>query len=279
MKAVPLLALFALQTGSWGPPVVLGQLQDRSIDQSSGLAASRRSPGLLWTHNDHKPELYLIDLQGRTRSVWKLPIPAFDWEDLSPGPNASLYAGDIGDNGRRRSEIVVHRFDEPALGDRQIRGLKAIRLRYPDGRHDAEALMVHPKTGVLYIVTKARGEDTETGVYKATPPFPAGLITLRKIASLTLPEENPITLVIGRVTGGSISPDGRRVALCDYLRGYEAALPPGETDFDRIWRAAWTTFDLGPRRQGESIAYSLDGNSLFATSEGVPCPLVQVKRR
>jgi hypothetical protein len=37
-------------------------------------------------------------------------------------------------------------------------------------------------------------------------------------------------------------------------------------------------FDLGKRKQGESIAYSSDGKSLFATSEGRRAPLIQVVR-
>src|SRR5688500_5814903 len=33
-------------------PVQLAALEDRRVRESSGLAASRRSPGLIWTHND-----------------------------------------------------------------------------------------------------------------------------------------------------------------------------------------------------------------------------------
>ena len=33
------------------------------------------------------------------------------------------------------------------------------------------------------------------------------------------------TVFGGMITGGDISPDGLRVALCDYVQGYEIALP------------------------------------------------------
>jgi hypothetical protein len=40
-----------------------------------------------------------------------------------------------------------------------------------------------------------------------------------------------------------------------------------------------TGFDLGKRKQGESIAYRLDGDALLATSEGKEFDLLQVERR
>ena len=82
----------------------------------------------------------------------------------------------------------------------------------------------------------------------------------------------------GVVTGGSISPDGRRVALCDYFQGYEIVLPASSRDFDDIWRQRMTGFDLGKRKQGEAIAYRLDGNALLATSEGKQSPLIMALR-
>ena len=80
------------------------------------------------------------------------------------------------------------------------------------------------------------------------------------------------------VTGGSISPDGRRVALCDYFQGYEIVLPASSKDFNDIWKQRMTGFDLGKRKQGESITYRLDGKAFLATSEGKQSPLIQVLR-
>ena len=80
------------------------------------------------------------------------------------------------------------------------------------------------------------------------------------------------------ITGGSISPDGRRVALCDYFQGYEIVLPARSSNFDDIWKERMIGFDLGKRKQGESITYRLDGKALLATSEGKEPPLIQVLR-
>ena len=96
---------------------------------------------------------------------------------------------------------------------------------------------------------------------------------LRKVGEPRVP-----SLFGGAITVGSISPDGRRVALCDYFSGYELVLPAGSSNFDDIWKQKMIGFDLGKRKQGESITYRLDGRALLATSEGKQSPLIQVER-
>ena len=139
-------------------------------------------------------------------------------------------------------------------------------------KHDAEALLVHPRTGNLYIVTKVLIANPV--VYEAVAPFTAGRsITMRRVGEPRVP-----SLFGGAITGGSISPDGRSVALCDYFSGYELVLPAGASNFDDIWKQKMIGFDLGKRKQGESITYRLDGKALLATSEGKQAPLIQVER-
>lgn len=266
-------------------PVQLATLEDRRINESSGLVASRRSPGLFWTHNDSGdgPVVYAFDRKGRSRGTWHVEgASARDWEDMAAGPGpvqgqSYLYAGDIGDNGREREFVVVYRFPEPELSATQAaprearptQPAEALRLKYPDGAHNAEALVVHPTTGDLYIITKT---NAEAGVYKLAAPFdPKAVNTLVKIATLRGPD------FFGTlITGADISPDGRRVALCDYAQGYELTLPEGSKGFDEVWRQTPLALSLGARLQGESVAYRLDGAALLATSEGTPTPLFEV---
>jgi hypothetical protein len=79
-------------------------------------------------------------------------------------------------------------------------------------------------------------------------------------------------------TGGEISPDGRRVALCDDDSGYELELPAGNSNFDQIWSQPLVPVNLGERKQGEGIAYAPDGSALYATSEKLPTPLIEIPR-
>ena len=86
------------------------------------------------------------------------------------------------------------------------------------------------------------------------------------------------SLLGGVLTGGSISPDGRHVAFCDYLQGYELTLPAASKSFNDIWKQTMLSFALGERKQGEAIAYRADGKAVLATSEGKSPPLLQVER-
>jgi hypothetical protein len=149
---------------------------------------------------------------------------------------------------------------------------EAIRLRYPDGKHDAETLMVHPVTGSIFVVTKVA--FVNPSIYEAAGPVSSERpITLKRLGELNIP-----SLLGGIITGGDISPDGRRVALCDYMQGYEIVLPQGAA-FNKIWNQPLMPIGLGQRKQGEAIAYRLDGKALLATSEGSTAPLIQVVRR
>ncbi len=279
-------------SAQYGTARKIASLKDTAVKESSGIAASRRTPGMYWTHNDSGdgPFLYAFDERGRSRGVWKLNgVKARDWEGIAAGPGpdarrAYLYVGDIGDNSERRSDIIIYRVPEPipALGDELSNRKKplitepfeTIRLRYPDGSHDAEALLVHPKTGNAYIVTKRVFGNPQ--VYEAAMPSTptSEPLVLRHLGELAIP-----SLFGGIITDGAISPDGTRIILCDYLRGYELVLKSGNAAFNTIWKQPISSIDLGSRKQGEAITYRLDGRALLATSEGSPAPLLQIVRR
>ncbi len=274
---------------AYGSPVQIAVLKDKAVKESSGIAASRRFHGVYWTHNDSGdgPLIYAFDKSGVSKGVWRVSgATARDWEDIAagPGPGAGksyLYIGDIGDNQEKRPEIVVYRVPEPEINTKGLAKGKnsatdpseAIRLRYPDGSHDAESLLVHPRTGSIYIVTKLA--FAYPGIYEATAPIQAGRpITLKRVGTLEVP-----SLFGGIITGGAISPDGRRVAFCDYMQGYEAVLENGNSSFDTIWKRPLTPISLGSRKQGEAITYRMDGKALLMTSEGSPMPLIQIERQ
>jgi hypothetical protein len=270
----------------------LGHLHDAAVNESSGLIASRRNPGLYWTHNDSGDGPFLYCLRGRGEScgVWTVTgAEARDWEDMAAGPGPGrqrsyLYVGDIGDNLDDQEHVTVYRVAEPDVaasptGTRSAPAAteeaEALGLRFPDGPHNAEALLVHPQTGDLYLVTK----EGAAAVYVARAPLsPSSVNLLVRVAVL------PIGTGQGRnglVTGGDISPDGRRVALCTYGDAYELEAPAGE-EFDAVWQQPPHRIRLGVRPVGEAIAYRLDGRALLTTSEeplGAPTPFEQVERR
>lgn len=289
MFILGLIIVFVFQL--YGTPTKIANLKNTAIDESSGLAASRLNPNIYWTHNDSGdgPLVYAFDATGESRGVFRVAgAQARDWEDMAIGPGLQagqsyLYLGDIGDNDQARADIVVYRVAEPKLmpedkpssknNPKTTAAAEAIRLRYPDGKFDAETLLVHPNTGNLYIITKVILKNAT--VYEAPAPLvPGKVITMKRIGEIKVP-----SIMGGALTGGSISPDGRRVALCDYLQGYEVVLPASSKNFNDIWKQTITGFTLGKREQGESITYRADGKALLATSEGKLPPVIQVELR
>lgn len=197
------------------------------LTESSGVVASRRAPGLYWTHNDSGDEavLYATDSTGSDLGFVRVAgARNLDWEDLAYGPcvrapEGCLYAADIGDNHRRRARIVLYRLEEPAPprgpGDtlRTAPLLDSIVLRYPDRAHDAEALAVTPDGTLLLVAKDLVGPAV---LFRAPAPGdgPQGPITLQRAGELSLTTD----LARGRVvTGAALSPDGRNLVLRTYV--------------------------------------------------------------
>lgn len=270
----------AIRPEGYARPRVAGHLEDRRITESSGLVASRSYPEILWTHNDSDdgPYLYALGVHGAAIGRWMVAgADALDWEDIAigPGPRTGrwyIYVGDIGDNETGRDHVVVYRVEEPDpfTGATTTRPAQALRLVYPDRPHDAEALLVHPVTGDLYIVTK--DFSGLAIVFKAAAPLTRdnALVRLRRM---------DLDGALGGITAGDISPDGTRLALATYSGAFEFYLPEDSSSFDDIWIQEPRSIAIGGRAQGEAIAYGANGKSLFTTSEGRFSPLLRLVTR
>ena len=273
----------------FGRPIVIGSIKSPDITESSGLAASRCQTGVLWTHNDSGDDafIYAINLKGDSLGTWKIPnAQNIDWEDIAAykdkGGQCFIYIGEIGDNKAKRDEHAVYRVAEPtvspvtASSNRQApltaKNAAIIRFSYPERNSDAETLMVNPKNGDIYVVTKR--VSGPASVFRLKPEFDRGeTAKAEKVAELSVP-----AIPNGFLTGGDISPDGRHMIICDYTQAYEYTLPKG-ADFDEVWKQIPETVDRGQLKQGEAVCYNVDGTAIFATSEGKNSPLIEVKRK
>lgn len=245
-------------------PSVNRRLADPSIVEGSGLARSGRHPGVLYVVNDsgHGSQVYAVGADGGTRAKLTLAgAETHDWEALSSGPGHSLWVADIGDNAAERDEVTVYRVSEPAsLRDRDV-AWREYRLRYPDGAHDAEALLVHPRTGRVYVAAKSLDDP---GLYAAPRSLdPGGKAALMR----------RVGTVPWYVTGGEFAPDGSRFVLRDPSTAYvyevrDDVVAPTTSDARLV--------PLPRQKQGESAAWTADGTALLVGSEGAGSALWQV---
>ncbi|MFF9195655.1 WD40 repeat domain-containing protein [Streptomyces sp. NPDC014779] len=238
-------------------------IEDPRITESSGLAASRTHPGVYWTHNDQDaPLIYGID--SRTgKTVATLTMKGVgkprDMEAISVGPDGAVYVGDIGDNlDGSWDHVWIYRFPEPKeLRDQTVRATQ-FDVKYADGARNAEALMVHPKTGRVYIASK---NEDGGGLYAGPERLdPSRTNVFRRIGDVPW------------VTDGAFSPDGERLVLRGYLTAREYAWKDGRLADDG------TPVGAPFQGQAESVTYTPDGSALLFGSEGRNSRVVRVER-
>ncbi|CAL9453603.1 WD40 repeat domain-containing protein [Streptomyces sp. NPDC050585] len=235
-------------------------LKDPRITESSGLAASRAHPGVYWTHNDQdEPRVFAVD--GRTgETVAVVTLRGVgkprDMEAISVGPDGYVYVGDIGDNlNGSWSHVWIYRFREPERLRDQTVDATQYTVRYEDGPRDAEALMVHPRTGRVYIASK---NEEGGGLYEGPAKLSAkGANVFRRIGEVPW------------VTDGAFSPDGTRLVLRGYFSARGYAWKDGRPGADDRVRAPI----LG---QAESVTYTPDGSALLFGTEGGHGQVVRV---
>ena len=219
VKLLP--AIFLVAVGVWSASVPcaraqaqpvadnvlrVGTIENPAITESSGLVASRRFPGVFWTHNDAGSEgaIFAITKQGKSLGSFELGGPQFnDMEDIATDGGGNLYLADIGDNGGSRSTLFVHRVREPdpraATGHATVN--RSWRLKFPGARDDAESFFVLGGNG--YLITKPRKNGKVT-IYTFRLSNTARTITLQSVGRIS---------VAAPVTAADISPDGRRLGL------------------------------------------------------------------
>jgi hypothetical protein len=232
------------------------RLLDPAIVESSSLVVARADLGLVYTANDGPARrVFAVDMaSGRTvATTTLLGIQPVDVEAMAPGPGRTLYIADIGDNPRARDTLNVHRIPEPGRTSGATRPV-TYRLAYPDGAHDAEALLVHPRSGRLLVVSK----QLLGGTVYAAPS---------RLSEWSVNRLRPVAEVSGPVTDGAFMTDGRTAVLRTY-GGAIAYRVPG-------WRPS-ATWRLPSQRQGESLAALPGRRAVLVGSEGPNSPVVAV---
>jgi hypothetical protein len=279
-----------------------GRVESAELVEASGLVASRRHPGVLWSHNDGADgRVFAVDATGSDLASYALGVDGLrDVEDIAlvGGVDGDvLLLADIGDNGIERDTIAVHLVDEPdPARDDALGPVSTLTLRYPDGPHDAETLLVDERAGRIVVVTQEQQRDADGApdpfgvtlpslVFEAPLDAPADVtvelalvgevdtVALEERLGSLLPHPSTVLGFGGVVTGGDVAPDGSLVAL----RTYEAVwLWPRRSD-QSVAEAIVEIGEFpcrvehGPEAQGEAVAFL--GDQLVTLGEGSHRPI------
>lgn len=242
------------------------------VREASGVAASRVHDDVLWVHNDSDGGAVVFAVAPTGEMIGRAALNGAqnrDWEDIAVarcpagGPDGDcIFIGDIGDNRAAREAIGLWIVPEPdPRADENIDAV-FVRLRYPDGPRDAEAMAVL-EDGSALIVSK--GREHPVSVYRSEPlNWPSGSApepTMTLIARLSA---EPVSLP-EQVTGADVDGKGR-IAVRSYatLQFYRlasdsmVALLPDPARLDSL-----------SEPQGEGVAFGRRG-LVYLISEAGP---------
>jgi len=269
LLAILLLTLLVLLPGTAAAaPQVRCTFEDDQLDEVSGLVDGPEGPQVV-NDSGNPSTVYTIDpadcsVTG-TRAV---PVAGRDVEDLARGADGTLWLADTGDNDGARSTVAMLRL--PTRG-----GEIVTRLDYPDGPHDAEALLLPGDDRPVIVTKELGGRSAIYTVDAPLPPEPATApIPLRRVGDVVVPASDTpnagrgaAALVGGRlITGGAVSADGHVVALRTYGDAwlYPAASTATAEDVVAALRGTPVRVPLPNEPQGEAIAFAPDGTLLSA---------------
>ena len=265
-----------------------GQLDER-IKEASGLVASRRQPGVLWTVSDsgHPPNLYAVNRQGKLLAQFRIANAVnFDWESLAIDDDGHLYIADVGNNLSRTrfSGLLptrwVYRIVEPEVppkstsaateqGTSNIDGTsakspgpalaelqadKCYVFSYGGPSFDIEATFVSNQS--LYLIAKSRQPDA--AIYRLS-------LTDHKVGA---PLEQLGTLPGCTIaTGADLDATNSTLAVCSYDR--VMIWQPAQINSNGALQLPKIRPDVIPIRRGtyESITF-INRDLLLAEEDG-----------
>ncbi|MDQ1661752.1 MAG: hypothetical protein QOJ68_1732 [Blastococcus sp.] len=245
------------------------KVTDPRLAELSGLVVIGERMLAMSDGGDHVA-VYLLDQRCRIVEVHTAPVDPYDPEDLAVAADRTVWLSDTGDNRRNRATVALI-----ALHPDGSTGV--YRMTYPDGPHDAEALLL-AADGTPYVVTK---ELTGiSGVYRPlTALVRGGTVRLGKVSTVRMRSTGTPGGPVGpagqlMITGGAISADGHRLVLRTYTDAY--VWPLSGSDVVAALMGAPQRIPLPPSPQGEAISFSADSRSLIVASEQLPSAVTQV---
>lgn len=279
-------AAVAAPCSKWSRAQEIGRLDPKKVDESSGLAVSRKFD-LLYHNNDSGtgPEFWVSGRDGSKARAVKIKgyVPK-DPEEIAVGPcpgeakgKSCLALGDIGDNSARRKSIAVFFVEERETFPEEVEPFGVARFRYPDGAHDAEAMAVMPN-GDLVIVTKEGSllKPTRAAiVYRArsadvTRAIRGEEVTLARVGTIDVPTLMRDKGAGGLVTAMSVTSDGSRFVLLTYANALEVEGNLSAETWTEVTRESARVVGLTRLQGQESVSYDRNERDLLYSTEQLP---------
>jgi hypothetical protein len=254
---------------SYGAPTTRCEITDPRLPELSGLVGIGDA---MLAMNDGGDEAAVYGLDGSCAvgEVRTAAVDPYDPEDLAVGPDGTVWLADIGDNEQQRETVAL-------IGLRADGSSTLTRLTYPDGPHDAEALLMAPD-GTPYLVTKeVLGASS---VYRPDEPLADGVtLPMTRVLGMGFTLTGTPGGPVGRagqllVTGGAVSADGQRIALRTYTDAY--VWPLVDSDVAGALSGSPMRIPLPDSPQGEAIAFAGNSRDLLVSSEELPAAVTLV---
>ncbi len=272
---------------NWGEGKKTGVLDHKLINEASGIEASRKFEGRLYHINDSGGGqfFYITDMNGDKTQKIRIEGEASkksDFEDISIGKcfdKSCLFIGDIGDNKARKYSVEIIVVEELEKYESSVKPLKRIKLKYPDGPHNAEGLAVHPN-GDIYIVTKEENlrdlEAYPSKVYRLSAQkwqdVENKVSTLEYIGEIDLRMLVPSATAYGQIVSAfDIAPDGKSFLVLTYENALEFNIDLSKQKIKPTGQLKkgqdYNVIELKYLPQQESITYLPDGKAFLYDTE------------
>ncbi len=268
-----------------------GRLENKDIDEASGLAWSARQDDLLWTHNDSgdKARLYALGMHGEARGRIKLKnADNRDWEDMASftlDGEPYLLVADIGDNECKREYLTLYVIAEPDLSrDSKVSLEPAWRINfsYPEGPRDAEAVAVDTERRRVLIISK---RDLPARLYEVPlQPLSDDIVLAERgpdLRTLPPPRRNDVATAPmskdwhWQPTAMDIAHDGETLIVMTYSAIYY--FPRADSpDWSHALQRPPLALKLHKLPNAEAAALSPNGQSIVVTVEKKHAPLQRI---
>jgi hypothetical protein len=263
----------AVTADPWPKPGLLTNINVASLDEISGIEASKANKGFAWVFDDEQetPQVVLVSLTNGRQAASFTPnpgvsaAPAGDPEAIRLARSTNtLVLADTGDNDLNRPTSGANQphllaLPEPkGAGNKGSLPARRLPIAYPGGeRVNVETLLIHPTTEQVYLVSK---EATRARVF--------GYGTLSSMST-----SNNVGTLVATMTLKNVS-DGTHTWAGGFLLLRAAGIQNTQVYSATTWRRVGA-INTPPMNKSEAIAVT-SSCAFITTSEGPTPPLYQI---